>query len=328
MSGWLSGLKDHADSGFQSRWNTDLTIYCRGQWFYVHKVIIAAESPFFRKACDPDSPFNEAKTGVIHLHDDPLFVQVMLVYCYTGEIRSYLFNEWADNSGKSASDWDRKDETENGYRHGYCCAYIYALADKYQISSLKIKAKDYLHRYLSCFSHCPCDDWDEVIFPKVASKVYKTTPSTDRGLRDVVLEHTRKRFEQLIAFRRAKATMDKIDGFWAEYVQYLGDTESRQRECPGCKKDCWQSVKWWKDLGTDNPEYYPCPYCRRAFTMEEWNKLKDTNYPGDDTDSSDDEQAELSAPSNKGTDSMDLGAASPATKSLKTNNSESASGAP
>lgn len=45
------------DGGFKAKWHTDLTIRCQGREFFVHKIILGAQSQYFRKACDPNSPF-------------------------------------------------------------------------------------------------------------------------------------------------------------------------------------------------------------------------------------------------------------------------------
>ena len=85
---------------------------------------------------------------------------------------------------------------------------MYAMADKYDLADLKSQARQ---RFLTNFydkdeyeSHC-CEDQDlqDVVIPVpetwaevavITKLVYSTTPSSDRGLRDIVLEFVTRYF--------------------------------------------------------------------------------------------------------------------------------------
>ncbi|RSL47916.1 hypothetical protein CEP54_013171 [Fusarium duplospermum] len=73
----MRSLKELFESGLYS----DLTIVCGEDRHRVHKAIVCTRSSFFNSACN--SGFQEAETGIIHLHeDDPLVVKMMLHYLY------------------------------------------------------------------------------------------------------------------------------------------------------------------------------------------------------------------------------------------------------
>ncbi|KAK8158471.1 hypothetical protein BKA80DRAFT_114352 [Phyllosticta citrichinensis] len=88
------GLEDLVWNDFKSKWNTDLTIFCQGEKFFAYKIILGAQSDFFCKAFNPGSPFMEARTGMISPEDDdPFFIKLMLVYCYTGKLDDCLMGK-------------------------------------------------------------------------------------------------------------------------------------------------------------------------------------------------------------------------------------------
>ena len=54
---------------------------------------------------------------------------------------------------------------------------VYALADKYDVTTLKSLAK---HKFEKAMNDC----WNADAFSGIALQIYTTTPSSDRGLRD------------------------------------------------------------------------------------------------------------------------------------------------
>ncbi|KAI9828217.1 MAG: hypothetical protein M1819_004590 [Sarea resinae] len=83
----LSRAKDTAEY-------SDLTIKCRDQSFKVHRIIVCAQSEFFRKAIG--GFFKEAASGEISLpDDDPYMIQRLITFFYAGD--------YADEGGPD--DW-------------------------------------------------------------------------------------------------------------------------------------------------------------------------------------------------------------------------------
>ncbi|XMA13707.1 hypothetical protein WAI453_006498 [Rhynchosporium graminicola] len=63
---------------------SDLTIKCRDRSWKVHRVIVCSQSNVLHAACM--AGFKEAHTGVIDLdNDEPVSVEIMLKYFYTGK---------------------------------------------------------------------------------------------------------------------------------------------------------------------------------------------------------------------------------------------------
>ena len=65
-------------------------------------------------------------------------------------------------------------------------ALMYALADKYEIEDLKLLA-------LSKFATAADQDWESLAFVYAAELVFRTTPGSDQGLRNIVIKTLNKR---------------------------------------------------------------------------------------------------------------------------------------
>ena len=105
-----------------------------------------------------DAGFKESLTAMLPLeHDDPVAVECMVKFLYSG-------------------DYDA------GTTKIYACLMthvaVYALADKYDIEGLKRLAEVKVDEVADGNM---CDG-----FPAIVAAVFDTTPSSDRGLRDVV----------------------------------------------------------------------------------------------------------------------------------------------
>jgi len=141
---------------------SDLTIKCCGESFKVHKAVICPRSPFFMKACNGE--FKEAVSGVITLDDDrPETVKRMISFFYTFDY---------DNGITIPSSTEQSVLSCCGVRE-------YAIAEKYDIKDLKALAQ-------SRFSTWVTSNWNHPEFYSVVNEVYNSTPSNDRGLRDLV----------------------------------------------------------------------------------------------------------------------------------------------
>ncbi|KAK7536850.1 uncharacterized protein J3D65DRAFT_695683 [Phyllosticta citribraziliensis] len=302
---------ENNNSMFQAKWNTDLTIRCQGKEFHVHKIIVGMQSAFFEKACDPESPFKEARTGVITLTDDDAFlVRILLVYCYTGDLDRECMEEWCRENDMDGDTWEYI---------ALCTVRIYGLADKFQILSLKKVAQQLFKEYME---H---EEWarsDLDFFPDLVREVYRTTPCTDRGLRDLVLYFTSKELHYLIQTKRFRVKMEKIQGFWGELHIYQAETGKRERICPNseCKVISSQSFPNWTVRYNHwfAANSLTCPKCKSLFGMREWNKpLDDDDEKGSYKDSSDDESPSSSNKRKRLEETPELGMSPPAAKTRR-----------
>ena len=83
-------------------------------------------------------------------------------------------------------------------------AQMYALADKYGIHDLKDLARDK-------FAEAASNDWDGSGFPIAVQTVYSSTPESDHGLRDVVVD-TLSQHRVLLAKAEVEALVKEING--------------------------------------------------------------------------------------------------------------------
>ncbi|KAK5693756.1 hypothetical protein LTR17_025067 [Elasticomyces elasticus] len=118
----LEGLKEPYRTGLYS----DLTIICGGQSFKVHKIVLQALSPVFRGMLGGE--FKEASQKEITLeHDEPDILASMLHFFYNTEVLP------AAAAATAAAQNTIKAE-------GAFLVQIYAIADKYDVPSLRTEA--------------------------------------------------------------------------------------------------------------------------------------------------------------------------------------------
>ncbi|KAI9791634.1 MAG: hypothetical protein M1816_003720 [Peltula sp. TS41687] len=180
---------------------SDLILWCGARKFHVHRAIICPKSSLFAKACDGN--FKEATSRTINLvEDDPDTVVRMLSYLYISEyddLNSNLAlglehpvslsskaprNTLSDFSANQVwlSSYNNPDENE--VRPDLVnIALHYAMADRYDIVGLKgVVIQRFQTRASSYIA------WPPRNLREVAKAVYETTPDSDRGLGDALVE--------------------------------------------------------------------------------------------------------------------------------------------
>lgn len=107
--------------------------------------------------------------------DDPAIVEHLLLYLYTLDYDA----ESPATAQTSASRLAAEVRTSILLTH----ISVYAAAEKYGVPALKAVAKEKFE-----FEHDIEDLWTLPRFLQIANEVYISTPASDRGLKDVVLD--------------------------------------------------------------------------------------------------------------------------------------------
>ncbi|KAL8748348.1 MAG: hypothetical protein Q9184_007371 [Pyrenodesmia sp. 2 TL-2023] len=153
--------------------------------------------------------FKEAQEAKINLpDDDPAALRRMLSYLYTtGYDDEDHVDEWKENGSSKAMTLDTVADHVQGEATSTAQpleepeparsnvsalmnnVLVYALAEKYDIQSLKDLAKEK-------FELRSATPWEEDNLIAVAELVYTATPATDRGLRDVIAWNCSKHIDR------------------------------------------------------------------------------------------------------------------------------------
>ena len=135
-------------------------------------------------------------------------------------------------------------------------AQVYQIADKYDISALKMHS-------VGKFDTAINTGWSMDDFPLAVSVVYGSTPSEDRGLRDLTLKTSCTNIDQLLQHDGFHKLLRETPDFAADLIPILCDrrrTEVQRYECPSCG----HSFRGEYSGGT-----YYCPKC--AEERSDWD---------------------------------------------------------
>ncbi|QDS73368.1 hypothetical protein FKW77_007158 [Venturia effusa] len=163
----VTALRKGVSNVFESGEYSDLTVRCQNKDFNVHKVVVCAQSDWFKNACK--TTFQEGQSGLITLPDEEYnAIQGLLQHMY-----EFRYN------GPGAED-------------ASALAYhldLYTVADKYQCAGLRQLA---IERFSAAAHH----NWNSPELVEAIKTIYKTPAVVNHKLResalDVVLNHLKK----------------------------------------------------------------------------------------------------------------------------------------
>ncbi|OAA56675.1 BTB/POZ fold protein [Niveomyces insectorum RCEF 264] len=190
---------------YTNRLFSDLTISCPGRLYHVHRAIVCAQSRVFLTMMKSgDGTFLEAQENAIDLpEDDPLAVHCMISYFYSLD---YQVEQQTESLHFETRPYQPHDESSLPVGHDSAAssdpaqpavppgiiecvphhalllhAKMYVLGERYEIQGLKDLAR-------SKFESVVSSPWDTAAMFAAAQEVYQETPSSDRELRDVIVE--------------------------------------------------------------------------------------------------------------------------------------------
>ena len=115
---------------------------------------------------------------------------------------------------------------------------VYSIAEKYDVPMLKSQARE---KFEKTAKTC----WNMDDFPHALTEVYSSTPRTDRGLRDLVIDIVCRHIKALLEKQDFQTVLDETVGLAADVSRHLAHeeafTQCRCYRCPVCCKT-WKSV--------------------------------------------------------------------------------------
>ncbi|KAJ5406947.1 hypothetical protein N7465_008231 [Penicillium sp. CMV-2018d] len=213
---------------------SDLTIYTTDQALKVHRLIVCSRSETFRQIFS-----NENKEAhAFEIKDEhPRVVEAM--------IRSFYGLNYDIN------------QSERQMCPLLFNVQVYAIANRFEVEYLKTQAK-------LTFVTLAQDNWDTDEFLTAAFEAYKTTPKSDRGLRDVVVAVCQKHRRELREKKAFEKLVQETPGLATDLVllshRWLPQSAStrvrlvQSFSCLSC------FAKWQIQVGL--AEYFTaCPFC-------------------------------------------------------------------
>ncbi|RDW86231.1 uncharacterized protein DSM5745_02873 [Aspergillus mulundensis] len=188
----LGDLATCLKSYYRSSKFTDLTITTSEQEFKVHKLVLCSQSGYFARMFNGD--WKETHTNMVKLEgDDPYFVQTMIESMYGIEYTT------ADHGVMSTMMFH---------------VAAYQIADKYDVPNLKDYAK-------KKFEHAVKANWAMDDFPPTIVEVYRTTPMSDRGLRDPIVRVVGDHYFDLTLRESFMKVLEEAPGFGADMTRHF-----------------------------------------------------------------------------------------------------------
>ena len=133
---------------------------------------------------------------------------------------------------------------------------VYSIAEKYDISALKLRAEE---KFEKAVETC----WDMDDFAHAITDIYSSTPPTDRGLRDKVVEVAYQHISALLMKHTFRDVLKETVGFAADVTQLMASREGslKKYHCPSCGKN-WEALI--PSAGT-----YCCMHC--GYRQSHWD---------------------------------------------------------
>ena len=180
----------------------------------------------------------EAADGIIELKEDNVrAVEAMLHFMYT-------------------FDYDGSGNDQERISPMLFNTEVYSIGEKYAISALKQRAKEKFDKVVRI-----CWDMDD--FAPAVTKIYNSTPSTDKGLRGTVVKVAHEHVSALLLKNDFRVVLEETAGFAADVTRLLvrGDNPSLVNyRCPNC-------FNVWRAVLSSTSAYY-CIYC--GFKSSDW----------------------------------------------------------
>ncbi|KAF4452563.1 Protein roadkill [Fusarium austroafricanum] len=208
---FTEGFKASLKKYFNDEALSDAVIRCEGSEFKVHRLVLSCHSEYFAKQLSgPWKACQESTERAIDIADfDPTVVEAMLRFMYQFE--------YTNGSGVSEMVFD---------------AQVYQIADKYGVSALKEFAK-------LKFGDAIEAGWKMDDFPVAINVVYTTTPSDDRGLRDLTVETSHKNLDILTRRDCFCQILRETPDFAADLVPFIcgrSAADMKSYKCPSCNQ--------------------------------------------------------------------------------------------
>jgi len=168
----IERFRDAASSYLHDERFSDFSLVCEGKEFRVHRCFIAAHSKWFEVACG--GMFKEASSQMVELHNDQLAVaERMISFFYTCD-----YDDGIEATTPVPKSRDRQPRSKLQMN-----AWVYAIAEKYEVASLETLAVEKFAKATAEAAHI-----FSVLMPATYT-VYKLLqlPATDRTLKNTLV---------------------------------------------------------------------------------------------------------------------------------------------
>ncbi|KAF5649338.1 kelch 8 [Fusarium sp. NRRL 52700] len=179
---------------------SDVVIRCNGQEFAVHGLVLFCHSDYFKKQLT--GPWKESDDRIIDIKDfDSNIVEAMLRFIYS-------------------FDYNVPPDTPALVFH----AKVYQIGDKYRIETLKQHSLD---NFKSVIKEAEATAEYASDLADAITTVYTTTPSEDRGLRDIVMESSCKVLDELMSNEAFQEGLEMNGDFSADLLRRITSRRDR-----------------------------------------------------------------------------------------------------